>query len=271
MTPDEIRSVIDDFAREVAGRPDASLAATRNREPSCEASEICGGAGVAVFDLPPPPVPAEDDPWGRAANCTLVVTPHAVAVGDLLVNLLHGLDGAVCLGRLADAVQRYQDGHPEVETERGILGAMLDDAREMVTEAEAEAAQAVAMAPVIEARARAAQAEADERAERQWVRAGLPLPAGPGSFHFLPRAGVAFDRWAAWDDMMDDEPYEFGDEGERVVDIHRFGDVWVAVGDPTAWPEMPDDLGGGIWLPVDVLPGEWGQRVDVVFDELTES
>jgi len=36
----------------------------------------------------------------------------------------------------------YQDGHPEVETEHGILGAMVDEARAIVAEAEVEAARA---------------------------------------------------------------------------------------------------------------------------------
>ena len=270
MTPDEVRAVIDTLAREVDTRPDVSLPATRNLEPNGQPVELWGGGGVAVFDLHPGVVPPEDDPWGRAASCSLVVTPHAAAVADLLMALYHGFDGVVfhwnkaqLLGRLADAVLRYQDGHPSVETESGILGAMLDEVREMVAEAEAEAAQAAAMAPMIEARARAARVAADRRAELQWVRAGLPLPAEPGSFHFTPRAGVAFDRWAASADMLGPEPFEFENGAPQLVDVHRHGDMWVAVGEPTAWPEMPDDIGGGIWVPVDVVPGEWGRRVEV--------
>ncbi len=62
---------------------------------------------------------------------------------------------------------------------------------------------------------------------------------------------------------MDPEPFEFQDDEPKVVHVHRYADMWVAAGARGDWPfDSEEDDGWPVWIPVDVLPGAWGARVE---------
>ncbi len=129
----QIRHRLDELEREVALRPDVPIRATRHDPPCDNPGETWGGGGLVVFHHPPKPPQPEDDPWGRFAHYVTVVTPHA---GALYWLLLASHEVGLDFIRMAWAALRYQDTCPQHETERGILQAMVAEARAMVAEME---------------------------------------------------------------------------------------------------------------------------------------
>lgn len=132
---------LDALDHAIAQRPDRKLPATRWSPPRQDTAETWGGADVVVLDAPPMPLRPEDDPWGRSARCTLVITPHAEALGWLLHELWAVyVDEDWPLGKygfldtLAGAALVYQDGCPGSESERGLLLAVMGAARSLARE-----------------------------------------------------------------------------------------------------------------------------------------
>jgi len=141
--PQHAAARLDALEHRIAQRPDRTLPARRWGPPRPDPAEAWGGADVVVLDAPPTPLRPEDDPWGRSARCTLVITPHAEALGWLLHELWEvyvdqgwPLSKYGFLGRLADAALVYQDGCGGSESERDLLMAVLAAARVMAAEIE---------------------------------------------------------------------------------------------------------------------------------------
>lgn len=258
-----IRTRLDDLERQVARRPDVPTRATLRDPPVDDPRETWGGGGLVVLHHPPRPLRPEEDPRGRSANCLLVITPHAEALGWLLLEL-H--EAELDFLRLAEAALRYQIGHPELETERGILQALVDEARVMVEEDEVYTAEAPARAAAEEVAAAARRVVAEARAAEQWQAAKLPGPPREGSIWFHPRDGIGFDPAGAYlgAERLDPPQFMFKGTTPLIVRVSLDGDRWIAMAEDWSadWPGMGDDIGGPFPLPVDVLPGSWGPRVE---------
>lgn len=115
--------------------------ATRHDPAEDDPRETWGGGDLVVLHKPSRALAPDEDPWGRSARRTLVITPHAEALGWLLYELWEvyvdrgwPLGKYGFLGRLADAALVYQDGCGGSESERDLLMAVLAAAKVMAAE-----------------------------------------------------------------------------------------------------------------------------------------
>lgn len=159
------RRAMNVLASEVSTQPDDVRASVRNDSPSQSPEEAWRGAKVVITATPIAPPPEEADPitWSRWRGEKRLVSPHATELASLFTDINNYFGRSIAyypfdpagieirgahiivgtggkyefFGRLADAATRYQDVHPEEESLRGILKAVLDEAFLMLEEMEA--------------------------------------------------------------------------------------------------------------------------------------
>ncbi len=103
-----------------------------------EAVVTWGGADLVLADRPPVPPDEDEDPWGRFARCLVVPTPHALALGWLVNELMDRvlwrglcLDKYSFFGALGQCALDVLVDQPRA-SEQALMGAMWCRAAELV-------------------------------------------------------------------------------------------------------------------------------------------